>query len=136
MAVEEIVTQLKTHWEFDYEPKIKALRDLYEVAKKQQWNAATDVPWNLEIDQSGDILDPSQDVFREIDVIKALPEETQTKLDAVFIDSARTIRLWGEDAAEAMGISEQKALDAAGNLAIATSTPDDFVVHSRVTFLQ
>ncbi|MCP5065633.1 MAG: ferritin-like domain-containing protein [bacterium] len=80
MAIDEIVTQLTTVWKFDYDPKIKALRDLYEVAKKQQWNAATDVPWNLEIDQSGDILDPSQDVFREIDVIKALPEETQTKL--------------------------------------------------------
>ncbi len=80
MAVDEIVTQVKTLWKFDYEPKIKALRDLYEVAKKQQWNAATDVPWDLEIDKSGDILDPSQDAFRELDVIKALPEETQTKL--------------------------------------------------------
>ena len=80
MAVEEIVTQLKTLWKFDYEPKIKALRDLYEVAKKQQWNAATDVPWDLEIEEGGDILDPSQDAFRELDVIKALPEEDQTKL--------------------------------------------------------
>jgi hypothetical protein len=80
MAVEELVTQLKTRWKFDYEPKIKALRDLYEVAKKQQWNAATDIPWELEIDPGGDILDPSQDAFRELDVIKALPEETQTKL--------------------------------------------------------
>ncbi len=80
MAVEKIVTQLTTHWKFDYEPKIKALRDLYEVAKKQQWNAATDVPWDLEIDQSGDILDPSQDAFRSLESIKALPQETQTKL--------------------------------------------------------
>ena len=80
MAVEELVTQLKTHWKFDYDPKIKALRDLYEVAKKQQWNAATDIPWDLEIEPGGDILDPSQDAFRELDVIKALPEDTQTKL--------------------------------------------------------
>ena len=80
MAVEEIVTQLTTHWKFDYEPKIKALRDLYEVAKKQQWNAATDISWDLEIDPDGNILDPSQDALRELDVIKALPEETQKKL--------------------------------------------------------
>jgi len=53
MAVEEIVTQLTTRWKFDYEPKIKALRDLYEVAKKQQWNAATDISWDLEIDPDG-----------------------------------------------------------------------------------
>ncbi len=80
MAIEEIVTQLTTYWKFDYEPKIKALRDLYEVAKKQQWNAATDISWDLEIDPNGNILDPSQDALRDLDVIKALPDEVQTKL--------------------------------------------------------
>ncbi len=80
MAVEELVTQLKTVWKFDYEPKIKALRDLYEVAKKEQWNAATDIPWELEIEEGGDVLDPRQDMFRQLDVVKALPEEKQTDL--------------------------------------------------------
>jgi len=80
MPIEELATTLTTVWKFDYEPKIKALRDLYEVAKKDQWNAATDVPWDLEIDPSGDILDPSQDPFREFDFVKALPEEKQTDM--------------------------------------------------------
>jgi hypothetical protein len=80
MAVEELITQVKTLWKFDYEPKIKALHDLYEVAKKQQWNAATDIPWDLEIEKGGDILDPSQDAFRDLDVIKSLPEQSQTDL--------------------------------------------------------
>ncbi|MBW2233219.1 MAG: ferritin-like domain-containing protein [Deltaproteobacteria bacterium] len=80
MAVEELITQVKTLWKFDYEPKISALHDLYEVAKKQQWNAATDIPWDLEIEQGGDILDPSQDAFRDLDVIKSLPEQSQTDL--------------------------------------------------------
>ncbi len=80
MSLEEIVTEVKTLWRFDYEPKLKALRDLYEVAKREQWNAASDVPWKLEIDKSGDILDPRQDQFREFDVVKALPEKKQTEL--------------------------------------------------------
>ncbi|MBW2244982.1 MAG: ferritin-like domain-containing protein [Deltaproteobacteria bacterium] len=80
MPVDEIVTQLKTLWNFDYEPKIKALRDLYEVAKKEQWNAATDVPWDLEIDEGGDILDPSQDRMRDFEFVKALPEEKRAEL--------------------------------------------------------
>ncbi len=80
MAIDELLASVKTLWRFDYEPKIKALNDLYEVAKKEQWNAATDVPWHLEIDRSGDILDPRQDPFRELDSITALPEETQTAL--------------------------------------------------------
>jgi hypothetical protein len=80
MPIQELVTQLKTVWKFDYDPKIKALRDLYEVAKKEQWNAASDIPWNLEVDSSGDILDPRQDVFREFDYVKALPQQKQSEL--------------------------------------------------------
>ncbi len=80
MTLEEIVTPIKTLWRFDYESNVKALRDLYEVAKKQQWNAATDVPWDLEIEEGGDILDPAQDRLRELDFIKELPEEKQTEL--------------------------------------------------------
>lgn len=44
MSLEEIVTPLKTLWKFDYETNVKALRDLYEMAKKEQWNAASDIP--------------------------------------------------------------------------------------------
>jgi hypothetical protein len=80
MPFDELVSQVKTLWRFDYEPKLKALHELYEVAKKQQWNAATDVPWDLEIDRDGDILDPRQDAMREFDFIKALPERTRKDL--------------------------------------------------------
>ena len=56
---EEIVpTALQTLWKFDYETNIKALRELYEVAKREQWNAASDIPWESEIETDGDILDP------------------------------------------------------------------------------
>lgn len=80
MSIENIITQLTTHWEFDYEPKVKALRDLYEVAKKEQWNVSTDINWNLEIDKEGDILAQPQDPTRELDVVQALPEEKRRQL--------------------------------------------------------
>ncbi len=80
MSLEEIVAPVRTLWNFDYETNLKPLRDLYEVAKKQQWNAATDIPWDLEIDTDGDILDPRQDQLREFDFIKQLPEEKRKEL--------------------------------------------------------
>jgi hypothetical protein len=80
VAIDSIETTVKTLWKFDYEPNIKALRDLYETAKKQQWNAATDISWELEIDKDGDILDPQQDPFRTFDFVKALPEDKQIEL--------------------------------------------------------
>lgn len=40
--------------------------------------------------------------------------ETQSKLDQVFTDSAETVRKWSEGSARSMGLSQQAALEAAG----------------------
>ena len=82
MSLEEIVTPLKTLWRFDYEPHVKALRDLYEVAKKEQWNAATDVPWELETDPArvGNLSGPGNDPLAELEFIKELPQEKWIEL--------------------------------------------------------
>jgi hypothetical protein len=82
MPLEEIVTPLKTLWKFDYEPHVKALRDLYEVAKKQQWNAASDVPWELETDPArvGTLFGADRDPLLEFEFIRELPEAKRTEL--------------------------------------------------------
>jgi hypothetical protein len=83
MSLEEIVTTVKTLWRFDYEPHLKALRDLYEVAKKQQWNAATDIPWDLETDPStvGNLSGPDNDPIAELDAVRSLPADKRAELD-------------------------------------------------------
>ncbi len=82
MSLEELVTSLKTLWRFDYEPNVKALRDLYEVAKREQWNAASDIPWHLETDPAkvGEIAGPGGDPLRNFDFIKALPDDKRVEL--------------------------------------------------------
>jgi hypothetical protein len=79
MDFEAIDTTVRTLWRFDYDTNIKPLRDLYEVAKKEQWNAATDIPWEIESDPSevGDMSDPNAEPF---DYVKALPKEKQIEL--------------------------------------------------------
>ena len=83
MSLEEIVTTVKTLWRFDYEPHIKALRDLYEVAKKQQWNAATDIPWDLETDPAtvGNLSGRDDDPIEQLDFIRSLPADKRIELD-------------------------------------------------------
>ncbi len=82
MTFEEMVIPIKTLWKFDYEPNVKALRDLYEVAKKEQWNAATDIPWHLETDpaQVGEVAGPGGDPLKDFDFIKTLPEDKRIEL--------------------------------------------------------
>ncbi|MBW2360602.1 MAG: ferritin-like domain-containing protein, partial [Deltaproteobacteria bacterium] len=79
MNFETIDTTVQAFWRYDYETNIKALRDLYEVAKKEQWNAATDIPWEIETDPMdvGDMSAPNAEPF---DFVKALPEEKQIEL--------------------------------------------------------
>ena len=83
MNLEEIVTPLKTLWRFDYEPHLKALRDLYEIAKKQQWNAATDIPWELETDPAavGNLNGRDHDPLEKLDFIQALSPDKKVELD-------------------------------------------------------
>ena len=80
-TLEEIVTPIKTLWNFDYEPHIKALRDLYELAKTKQWNAATDIPWDLETDPAkiGN-MQPGADPLDDLEFMKALPEDKKIEL--------------------------------------------------------
>ncbi len=82
MSLEEIITPLRTLWRFDYESNVKALRDLYEVAKREQWNAATDVPWDEETDPAkvGNLAGPEHDLLKNLDSIQSLPEETRIEL--------------------------------------------------------
>jgi len=41
---------------WDYEQSRKPLHRLYEKAKTSQWNAATDLPWDIEVDQEAVVI--------------------------------------------------------------------------------
>jgi hypothetical protein len=79
MGFETIDTSVRALWRWDYDSNIKSLRDLYEVAKKEQWNAALDIPWQIETDPAavGDMSAPGTEPF---DFVKALPKEKQIEL--------------------------------------------------------
>ncbi len=81
-TLEQIITPIKTLWRFDYEANVKTLRDLYEVAKREQWNAATDIPWELETDPAkvGEVAGPGGDPLRDFNFIKALPDDKRVEL--------------------------------------------------------
>jgi hypothetical protein len=48
--VSAIKTLFNTIWVYSYESEIEKLLDLYEKAKKEQWNASQDIDWSIEID--------------------------------------------------------------------------------------
>jgi len=76
MKFDTIEASVKTLWRYDYDSNIKPLRDLYEVAKREQWNAASDIPWQIETDAS-QIGDMSALNSEPYDFVMALPKEKQ-----------------------------------------------------------
>jgi hypothetical protein len=49
-TAEAIKTLYDTIWVYSYETEIQKLSELYEKAKKEQWNASQDIDWSQQVD--------------------------------------------------------------------------------------
>ena len=53
---EKILTAFQTHYTWDYQTVKDGLRDLYEKAKRDQWNATDQLDWSTDVDPEKEIL--------------------------------------------------------------------------------
>jgi hypothetical protein len=71
--LERILTSFDTSYAWNYGSIKDGLRDLYEKAKREQWNASADLDWSLDVDPESEIIpaafNPLQDYkgFRDLD---------------------------------------------------------------------
>ncbi|MEJ2131030.1 MAG: ferritin-like domain-containing protein [Gammaproteobacteria bacterium] len=78
----KIETTCPTVWRFDYESTDPELDDLYELAKKNQWNVSTDIDWGRTIREDSDILDRNENALARSKFFNALSKQTQADLMA------------------------------------------------------
>ena len=78
----KIETTCPTVWKFDYESKDPELDELYELAKKNQWNVTTDIDWEHGIREDSDILDRGENALAHSNFFKSLSKQTQNDLMA------------------------------------------------------
>lgn len=71
-----------TQWRFEYESNDPELENLYELAKKNQWNVSTDINWEREIKDDSDILSRREDLLGRSKFFSRLSEETQREVMA------------------------------------------------------
>jgi hypothetical protein len=70
--LDTILTSVDTNYVWNYGSVKEGLRDLYEKAKREQWNATTQLAWDTEVDPEGEIIpqvfNPLQDYapFRKL----------------------------------------------------------------------
>ena len=71
-AARRVTYQLETLWDFAYEPTHHELESLYETAKKNQWNASTQIDWSRKVGSEGPVLNVAMafggtDFFERLD---------------------------------------------------------------------
>lgn len=54
--IETILTSFDSHYVWNYGNVKEGLRDLYEKAKREQWNGTTQLAWSTQVDPEGEII--------------------------------------------------------------------------------
>ena len=54
--LETILTSFDTNYAWNYGSIKDGLRDLYEKAKREQWNATTQLAWDTSVDPESEII--------------------------------------------------------------------------------
>ena len=54
--LETILTSFDTNYAWNYGSVKEGLRDLYEKAKREQWNGTTQLAWDTDVDPESEIL--------------------------------------------------------------------------------
>jgi len=57
--LETILTSFDTNYAWNYGSVKEGLRDLYEKAKRDQWNSTTQLDWNIAVDVEKPIIPPT-----------------------------------------------------------------------------
>jgi hypothetical protein len=78
--LETILTSFDTNYVWNYGSVKEGLRDLYEKAKREQWNGTEQLAWDTQVDPEGDIIPPQFNPLQDYGPFKALDERGLKKL--------------------------------------------------------
>jgi hypothetical protein len=80
----EVSTTMETVMTWNYDVENADLRALYEKAKREQWNATTQLDWEQDVDPEAVILDddinPNVALLRDSDIWRKMTPQEQTRL--------------------------------------------------------
>jgi hypothetical protein len=90
---------MQVAWEFDYNVDSTVLANLYERAKALQWNAETDIDWDIAVDPSSPIIDEQSMGYTKFPFYEKLSQSQQETLRAHVAASNLSQFLHGEQGA-------------------------------------
>src|SRR5438445_2333679 len=73
--LETILTSFDTNYAWNYGSVKEGLRDLYEKAKREQWNGTTQLKWDTPVDPESEIIPQAYNPLEDYAPYKALGEK-------------------------------------------------------------
>ena len=73
--LETILTSFDTSYAWNYGNVKEGLRDLYEKAKRDQWNGTTQLAWDTDVDPERDILPADDQPAERLRAVRAAERE-------------------------------------------------------------
>ncbi|MHA7840196.1 MAG: hypothetical protein ACX98W_22255, partial [bacterium] len=78
--LERILTSFDSNYVWSYGCVKEGLRDLYEKAKREQWNSTTQLAWQTSVDPESEIIPAQFDPLSEFGPAKNLSKTERTRL--------------------------------------------------------
>jgi hypothetical protein len=80
VELESILTSFDTSYVWNYGSVKEGLRDLYERAKREQWNGTTQLAWDTEVDPEGEIIPQAVNPLTGFDSFEKLDARERARL--------------------------------------------------------
>ncbi len=97
--LDRILTSFDTSYVWHYGSVKEGLRDLYEKAKREQWNAATELDWRAPVDPESEIIPTSFNPLQDYEPFRKLDDKEAAKLRHAQISWQLSQFLHGEQGA-------------------------------------
>ena len=95
----QIETKCPTTWKFEYESDNPALDNLYEIAKRDQWNVSVDIDWEQNIREDSDVFARGETSIAQTEFFSKLSKTTQSDVLANIAAHTLSQFLHGEQGA-------------------------------------
>jgi ferritin-like protein len=94
-----IPSEIETVFEFDYSVQADDMRGLYEKAKRDQWNAARDIPWDMPGTDDGRVLADELIDIHGSPIWERLGERERVELNRKIAAWRLSVLVYGEQGA-------------------------------------
>ena len=97
--LEMILTSFDSNYVWNYGSVKEGLRELYEKAKREQWNSVTQLDWAIDVDPESEIIPAQMNPFADYGPAQKLNDKEMIRLSHAGISNQLSQFLHGEQGA-------------------------------------